>query len=284
MPPRTRPHRPARAATGRPAAARRPILRCGPPAPPPRHRAGRARPPRRSSAAASSECEAQLGGAQLSQLATARSRASGSGGSARLASTSCRPGGRCSSRNRQRRVHRLRARPGGSRRGPAAASSSPGWSASSLTSAVTSASNDADARRAQQRADPLGDPRAAPGPARPPHAPEPRRVVVASVQRQPRHRPPAIASPVGQHGRLTEPGRGANQHQLSRQPLAERLDQARARHKSRLRAGTCNLVASSTSCPGKATLAWAATGWSAIGDLPLSAASDPRSGRRLRPF
>jgi hypothetical protein len=61
-------------------------------------------------------------------------------------------------------------------------------------------------------------------------APEPHRVVVSLVQRQPGHRPPAASGPVGQQGRLAEPGRGADQDQLAARPLVQTLQQPRARH------------------------------------------------------
>ena len=105
-------------------------------------------------------------------------------------------------------------------------------------------------RRAEQRAQPLGDSGPRPVQRGDSMAPEPRRVVVARVQRQPPNRPPATAGPVGQHRRLTEPGRGANQDELPRQPLAERLDQARARHKSRLQAGHVQLGGQQHILPG----------------------------------
>ena len=90
-------------------------------------------------------------------------------------------------------------------------------------------------RRPEQRAQVPGDP--GPGPVqRSDHvAPEPGRVVVAGVQAQPRHRPPAAAGPVGQQRRFAESRRSANQHPPPRQALAERPHQARARHKARLR-------------------------------------------------
>jgi hypothetical protein len=54
-------------------------------------------------------------------------------------------------------------------------------------------------------------------------APEPGRVAVAGVQRQPGHRPPVLAGPVGQQDGLAEPGRGADQHQSPRQRLLQPL-------------------------------------------------------------
>src|SRR5580693_256461 len=54
--------------------------------------------------------------------------------------------------------------------------------------------------------------------------------------------------------------------------------------KPRCGRGTCNLVASSTSGPGAATPAGAATGGSAIGDPPLSAASNGQPRYWMRTF
>jgi hypothetical protein len=67
--------------------------------------------------------------------------------------------------------------------------------------------------RAEQRGDLLGDPRARPVQRGDHMPPEPRRVVVAAVQRQPGHRPPAAAGPVGQQAGLAEPRRRAHQQQ-----------------------------------------------------------------------
>ena len=91
-------------------------------------------------------------------------------------------------------------------------------------------------RRAQQRADPLPDPRPRPVQRGNHVPPEPHRVVVGCVQRQPGHRAVARRDPVGQQGRLAGPGRGAHQDQPPRQPLIERPRQPRARHEPRPRA------------------------------------------------
>ncbi len=74
-------------------------------------------------------------------------------------------------------------------------------------------------RGAEQRADLLADPRPHPVQRGRGMPPEPCRVVVAGVQRQPGHRPPAAPSPVGQQRRLAGPGRGAHQDQPPRQPV-----------------------------------------------------------------
>jgi hypothetical protein len=76
-------------------------------------------------------------------------------------------------------------------------------------------------------------------------APEPRRVVVAAVQRQPGDRPAAAPGPVAEQGGLAEPGRGAHHREPTPHPPGEAFEQAGARHQSRL--GTWNLVASSAS-------------------------------------
>jgi hypothetical protein len=59
-------------------------------------------------------------------------------------------------------------------------------------------------------------------------APEPRRVVVAFVQRQPGDRSRAVVGPVGQQGGLAEPGRGAHQGELAGGALGQPLQQPRA--------------------------------------------------------
>ena len=58
--------------------------------------------------------------------------------------------------------------------------------------------------------------------------PEAGGVVVALVERQPGHRPPAAPGPFAEQGRLAEPGRGAYQGQLPAGPVAEQLQQPRA--------------------------------------------------------
>jgi len=62
--------------------------------------------------------------------------------------------------------------------------------------------------------------------------PKPHRVVIAGVQRQPRHRPAAAPRPVGQHYCLTEPGRRAHHRQLTRQRPGQPLNQTRAGHQA----------------------------------------------------
>ena len=96
-------------------------------------------------------------------------------------------------------------------------------------------------RGAQQEADSLPDPRARPVQRGYRVTPEPHRVVVGCVQRQPGHRPVARRGPVGQQGRLAGPSRGAHQDEPPRQPFTERLHQARAGHETRPRAGHVQL-------------------------------------------
>ncbi len=70
-------------------------------------------------------------------------------------------------------------------------------------------------RRTQQGAQPPGDPWAHPVQRGNGMAPEPTRVVVARVQRQPRGRPTTAPGPVGQQDRLAVPGRGGYHDQPS---------------------------------------------------------------------
>ena len=106
-------------------------------------------------------------------------------------------------------------------------------------------------RRPEQRADPLGDSWPCPVQRGNRVPPEPCRVVVGCLQRQPDHLPLAAPGPVGQQRRLAEPGRGANQDQPPRQPLIERLRQPRARHETPLRAGHVQLGGQQHIRPGR---------------------------------
>ena len=87
--------------------------------------------------------------------------------------------------------------------------------------------------RPEQRAHPLADSR--PHPVQRGHRmpPEPGRVVVASIQRQPGHGMPAAPDPLGQQDSLAVPGRGAGQDESSSPALVEPLRQSRARHQIR---------------------------------------------------
>ena len=87
--------------------------------------------------------------------------------------------------------------------------------------------------RPEQRAHPLADPR--PHPVQRGHRmpPEPGRVVVASIQRQPGHWMPAAPDPLGQQDGLAVPGRRADQDQSASPALVEPLRQPRARHQIR---------------------------------------------------
>ena len=96
-------------------------------------------------------------------------------------------------------------------------------------------------RRAEQRAHPLADPW--PHPVQRGHriTPEPGRVVIARVQRQPRGWPLAAPGPVGQQDRLAVPGGSADQHQAPPQSLIKLFRQTRAGHQARPRAGHMQL-------------------------------------------
>ena len=145
-------------------------------------------------------------------------------------------------------MHRLATRSGGSRPGPA--DLLVGSAASSLISAVTSPSKDGGGG-GPSRAPPARRPPAAPVQRGGDMAPEPGRVVVARVQRQPGHRPAAAPGPVGQQGRLAEPGRGADQRQLPLHPLGRAAPAAAAGLQAGRGRGTCSLVASSASRSGR---------------------------------
>jgi hypothetical protein len=105
-------------------------------------------------------------------------------------------------------------------------------------------------RTGGRRAHPPGQ--SGPGPVQRGHhvTPEPGRVAVAAIQAQPRHRPPATTGPVGQQRRFAGSRRGAHQHPAPSQALAQRLHQARARHKSRLRPGNMQLGRQQDILPG----------------------------------
>ena len=99
--------------------------------------------------------------------------------------------------------------------------------------------------------------------------PEPRRVVIGRVQRQPRHRPVARPDPVGQQRRLAEPGRGTHQDQPPGQPLIQRLHQPRAGHQPRPRAGHVQLGGQQDILLGRGSRGRGRRLGSAIGDPPL---------------
>ena len=71
--------------------------------------------------------------------------------------------------------------------------------------------------------------------------PEPRRIIVGRVQRQPRGRDLAAPGPVSQQDRLAVPGRGADQDQPPSQALIEPCHQPRPRHQARPRPGHVQL-------------------------------------------
>jgi hypothetical protein len=96
-------------------------------------------------------------------------------------------------------------------------------------------------RWVEHRGDLVGEPRPYPVQRGGDMAPEPCRVVVTLVQRQPGDRPPAGLDPMGQQAGLAEPGRRADQQQPPRQPVVKLLQQAWARHEAGLRAGQVQL-------------------------------------------
>jgi len=67
---------------------------------------------------------------------------------------------------------------------------------------------------AEQRGDPLANVDPRPVQRRDDIPPEPHRIVVSGIQRQPGDRPPGMARPVAEQARLPEPRRGADQRQL----------------------------------------------------------------------
>ena len=90
-------------------------------------------------------------------------------------------------------------------------------------------------RRAEQRAHPLFDSRVRPVQRGYRMPPEPGRVVVGRVQREPPGRAATVSDPVGQQDCLAVSGRGAHQDQPLRQPLIEPLRQPRPGHLARPR-------------------------------------------------
>ena len=82
-------------------------------------------------------------------------------------------------------------------------------------------------RRAEQRRHPFGDPGAGPGQRGHRVPPEPGRVIVPRIQRQPGGRLLAAPGPVGQQHRLATPGRGAHQGQPARGALIQLCRQPR---------------------------------------------------------
>jgi hypothetical protein len=91
-------------------------------------------------------------------------------------------------------------------------------------------------RRPEQRGDLPGHARTHPVQGGDHVPPEPRRVVVALVQRQPADRSPTLPCPVAQQGRLAEPGGRAHQHQLPGRRRLQSVQQAPAGHEPRLQA------------------------------------------------
>ena len=95
--------------------------------------------------------------------------------------------------------------------------------------------------RPKQRGDPRSDPRPCLVQRRDSMAPEPRRIAISAVQRQPADRSATTPGPVSQQSRLAEPSRCAQQHEPTRQSVAEPIEQPRARHETGLRVGRIQL-------------------------------------------
>ncbi len=87
--------------------------------------------------------------------------------------------------------------------------------------------------RAEQRGNPFANCRTCPLKRSHHVAPEPGRVVIPCVQRQPRHRLLTAPRPVGQQDRLAVSGRRAHQDQPLGQAFIEPLRQPRARYEPR---------------------------------------------------
>ena len=139
-------------------------------------------------------------------------------------------------------------------------------------------------RRPEHRVQPLGDPGLRLIQRSDHVAPEPGRVVVAGIQAQPRHRPPATAGPIGQQRRFAESRRSANQHSSPRQPLAERPHQARAWHKTRLRPRHVQLGRQQGILPGHGSPGRGRRRRVSHRGPTAQPTSEPRSGRWTGPF
>jgi hypothetical protein len=99
--------------------------------------------------------------------------------------------------------------------------------------------------------------------------PEPHRVVVASVQRQPGDRPPGAAGPVAEQAGLPKARRGAHQCQLLRRLPGEALQQPRTWKQAWPRLRHMELVASRTSGSAAEASAVLIIGGSKLGDSHL---------------
>ena len=189
-----------------------------------------------------------------------RSRASASGGSARLASTGCRPGGRCSSRKSKRSVHRLGADQVVVIQDQQRLAVTGLGGQDSLISAVTSPFERRRGGRAEERADPLFDALGMPGPAQPPHG-------ARTGPGRCRHRPATATRPDGRRTEAQSASRavlpdpaGAQTRTRPRSAPSSSRRARRGRGTNPARGpGTFSLVASSTSR--------AAAGGSVTGDL-----------------
>ena len=197
-----------------------------------RRRTGATRPRCAAARAASPAVKRRSPARSSASWPRARSLASGSGGSLRLASTMCSAGGRWSSRNSHRPVHLGRLdhvvvvdhqRHVLGRRGE-------------LVHQRGDGGRERGGRRAgHDRTDAVGHAGAHAVERGRDVAPEPHRVVVARVERQPRHRPPVGVRPIGQQARLAEPRRPADQHELALRACLQLPDEPGTRHPARPR-------------------------------------------------
>jgi hypothetical protein len=105
-------------------------------------------------------------------------------------------------------------------------------------------------RRPEQRTHPLADPGADRIQRGHRMAPEAGRVVVARIQRQPRHRLRAVPGPAGQQRRLTITGRRADKHQATPQGLIEPFRQPGAGQEIRAGPGRAQLSRQQGGPPG----------------------------------
>ena len=175
--------------------------------------------------------EAQLVGAQLEQLAVGaqRARAAAPGRCAWRARAGRRAAGAPTNQATLSRATAPRA--GGSRRArarrrPASASAftSRGSTTSRSGAVAASAASAAWSSAGQARHERLDHVR-----------PQDDRVVVALVQRDPRHRPPRglLLAPRGEQRRLAEPGRAGDERQLRPRAVAQAREQPLARDRLR---------------------------------------------------
>ena len=132
-------------------------------------------------------------------------------------------------------------------------------------------------RRTRQRAHPLGDARAHHVESGQHVTPEPHRVVVSAVERQPGGRLGHAPDPLRQQDRLAVTRRGGHQHQPAVQPFLEPVCQPAARHQSRPRARHLKLGSQQHVPLGRRSIhTTASTISSAVDALLVSARRRPR--------